>query len=245
LVRGPVASACLGLAGAGRLQEQGLIEDWARGRGLASALEVTTDVALLLGAGTPEGWGLAVVAGTGSIAHGLTPDGRTARAGGWGHLLGDEGSAYWLAVAGLRAVAAAADGDGPQTCLTPRLLGALGLTEPQDLIPTVYADGYDRAALAALAPLVLSAAAEDAVAAEIVDGATRALAGAAAAVARRLGWVGAAVPLALGGGVFLGNADYCRRFLAALEAAGVRAAPVALVPEPAEGAVRLAAAGVA
>jgi N-acetylglucosamine kinase-like BadF-type ATPase len=124
---------------------------------------------------------------------------------------------------------------------TPRLLEALGLGQAQDLIPAVYADGRDRAALAALAPLVLSAADVDAVAADIVEAAARALADAAAAVARRLGWVGTAVPLALGGGVFLGDAGYRRRFLAALEAAGVHAAPVALVAEPAEGAVRLAA----
>src|SRR5207244_11602264 len=104
LPRVPVAAACLGLAGAARPEDQKVIQDWARAVSLAQAVEVTTDAAILLAAGTPEGWGLALVAGTGSIAYGRTADGRTARAGGWGYLMGDEGSAYAMVLAGLQAV---------------------------------------------------------------------------------------------------------------------------------------------
>ena len=85
---------------------------------LARHVEVTNDAAILLAAGTPDGWGVALVSGTGSIAFGRAPDGRTARGGGWGYLLGDEGSAYALVLAGLQAVARAADGRGEPTCLT-------------------------------------------------------------------------------------------------------------------------------
>ena len=115
---------------------------------LAHKIEVTTDAAILLAAGTPEGWGLALVAGTGSIAYGRMADGRRARAGGWGHLLGDEGSAYALVLAGLRAVARAADGRGPATVLTERFLAEMSLSRPQELVPAIYRGGADRAALA-------------------------------------------------------------------------------------------------
>ncbi|HEX4590317.1 MAG TPA: N-acetylmuramic acid 6-phosphate etherase, partial [Gemmataceae bacterium] len=79
-----VRCAVLGLAGADRPQEQSLVYAWAERFALAERVEVDNDAQLLLAAGTPEGWGIALVAGTGSIAFGRTPDGRTGRAGGWG-----------------------------------------------------------------------------------------------------------------------------------------------------------------
>jgi N-acetylglucosamine kinase-like BadF-type ATPase len=187
----------------------------------------------------PDGWGVAVVAGTGSMAFARSADGRTARAGGWGHLLGDEGSGYAVAVAGLRAVAHAADGRGPATVLTDRFLAAYGLSRPEELVGVVYRD-CDRAALAALAPLVLAAAdGGDAVAQSIVGGATAELASAAASAARQLG-LGPAFPVALAGGLLVSSAGFRARFLDALRDRGLTADPVATVHEPAEGAVRLA-----
>jgi N-acetylglucosamine kinase-like BadF-type ATPase len=234
-----VASACLGLAGAGRDDDRRVIEEWAARAGLADRIEVTTDVALLLAAGTPEGWGLALVAGTGSIAHGRTADGRTARAGGWGPLLGDEGSGYWLVMSALCAASRAADGRGPPTQLLGRLLGRLGLAEPQQLVRCLHRPEWDRPALAALAPVVFEAAeAGDGVASQLVEEGARELALAGAAVARQLGLGPGAVPLALAGGAFLAQLGYRERVLKGLADLGVEASPVALVPEPARGAVR-------
>jgi N-acetylmuramic acid 6-phosphate etherase len=241
LSRTPAAGACLGLAGAGREADRGLVRDWAARTNLAGRVEVTTDVALLLPAGTPAGWGVAVVAGTGSIALGRTADGRTARSGGWGHLLGDEGSGYALALGALQAVARAADGRGPATLLTDHLLRALGLGGPSELVPWLYQGGRERAELAALAPLVLGAAeAGDAVAEGLVEEGAQELAAAAAAVARQLGMADQEVPVALAGGALVGSPAYPERFLAALRAEGVHGGPVTSVAEPARGAVRLA-----
>src|SRR5262249_42000963 len=157
---------------------------------------------LLLAAGTPEGCGVALVAGTGSIAYGQAPDGRSARAGGWGYLFGDEGSAYALVLAGLRTVACAADGRGPPTALTERFLSKLGLGGPQQLVPIFYRGSWERASLAALASLVFEAAdAGDAVAAALLEQGARDLAAAAAAVVRQLGLEMHAVPMAFAGGV--------------------------------------------
>jgi N-acetylmuramic acid 6-phosphate etherase len=235
----PVTAACLGLAGAGRAEDQQVIQEWARAVRLAENIEVTTDAAILLAAGTPEGWGLALVAGTGSIAYGRKADGQTARAGGWGHLLGDEGSAYALVVAGLRAVARAADGRGIATTLTERFLAQLGLSRPQELVPAIYRGSLDRVALASWARLVLDAADDgDAVAIQIVDEAARELAHAAVAVAQMLNFDRTTIPLALSGGVLLASAGYRKRVLEALESLGVRADPITVVQEPAEGALR-------
>ncbi|HUR54577.1 MAG TPA: N-acetylmuramic acid 6-phosphate etherase, partial [Gemmataceae bacterium] len=156
--RRPVRAACLGLAGAGREADQAVVREWAARVALAADVRVIEDAALLLATESPDGWGVAVVAGTGSMAYARGSAGRTARAGGWGHLLGDEGSGYAIAIAGLRAAARSADGRAPATPLTDRLLAALGLTRPEELVAAVYRGG-DRAGLAALAPVVLEAAA--------------------------------------------------------------------------------------
>jgi N-acetylmuramic acid 6-phosphate etherase len=239
--RGPVASAWLGLAGADRPEDARLITDWATRVGLAARVEVSGDARLLLAAGTPAGWGVAVVAGTGSIAFGRSPDGRTSRAGGWGYLLGDEGSGYDLAVAALQAITRASDGRGPATALTERFLNHLGLRESSELVPAVYRGGRDRAALAALAPLVLaSAEAGDAVADAIVEEGAWELAEAVVAAARPLELERGPLPLALAGGLLLESERYRGRLLHALEELEVQVEPVELVREPAAGAVGLA-----
>jgi N-acetylmuramic acid 6-phosphate etherase len=239
--RATVTGACLGLAGAGREEDRGVIRDWAARVGLAATVEVTTDAALLLVAGTEEGWGVAVVAGTGSIAYGRAPDGREARAGGWGPLLGDEGSGYALALAGLRAVMAAADGRMPPTLLAERLLARLGLRQAQDLVAYVRG-GVDRASLAALAPLVLEAAEEEDETAEgIVDSAASQLAHTASAVVTKLGLDPTRLPLTLAGGLFVASESYRRAFCDLSKHFELVPSVLTMVEEPARGAVRLAA----
>jgi N-acetylmuramic acid 6-phosphate etherase len=235
-----VTAACLGLAGADRSWERSVLQEWAARVRLCERLELTSDGALLLAAGTPDNWGLAIVAGTGSIAVGRTADGRTARAGGWGYLLGDEGSGYRITLAALQAVAQAADGRGPATALTESFLRRLHLDAPQKLIQTVYGNDWDRARLAGLAPLVFAAAdAGDAAARHIVADAAEPLAQMGAAVARQLGWR-EAVPLALAGGCLLASAGYRDQVVRRLQGLGLMLAPITPVPEPALGAVRLA-----
>jgi N-acetylmuramic acid 6-phosphate etherase len=240
LPRRAVAAACLGLAGAGRHEDQERIRAWALRAGLAATAEVTADAPLLLAAGTPHGWGIALIAGTGSMAFGRSPSGQTARAGGWGYLLGDEGSGYALALAALRAVARMADQRGPATSLMDALLSRLGLKQPQELIAAIYRGGMDRPAIPSLAPVVLEAAdSGDEVARAIVQKGAEQLALTVAAVARQLK-LDSPVPLALAGGLLLASASYRQRLLQALADAHLRVEPVTLVPEPAEGAVRIA-----
>jgi N-acetylmuramic acid 6-phosphate etherase len=238
--RGKLAAATLGLAGVDRTEAAAVVRDWAARVQLSDRLEIANDATLLLAAGTPDGWGLAVIGGTGSIAFGRTPDGRFDRSGGWGYLLGDEGSAYGLALAGVRAVARAADGCAAPTRLTGEILSAMGLAEPLQMIHVVYQGIWDRARIATLAPLVLRLADEgDEVARAIVAHEANEIARTAAAVVRKLK-LPQRVPLAITGGALLKGENYRQQFLGALRAAGVNADPVTLVEEPALGAVRIA-----
>lgn len=241
LAQGPVAAAALGMAGVDHPDAVEVVRQIAERLQLAKRIEVVIDALLLLEAGTPDGWGLAIIAGTGSIAFGRTQDGRFDRSGGWGYLLGDEGSAFALGLNGARAVARASDGCARPTVLTEKILGFMGLREPLEMIDAVYRGPWDRAKLATIAPIVLAAAEEgDAVADQIVESEASELARTAAGAARKLNLPAEHVPLAVTGGVILNSLHYRNRFLAALRDVGICPEPVTPVEEPAEGAVRIA-----
>ncbi|HUT93125.1 MAG TPA: BadF/BadG/BcrA/BcrD ATPase family protein [Thermoguttaceae bacterium] len=238
---GTLAAAVLALAGWDREQNRQVLRRWADQRRLASRLRMVHDALPVLVAGSPEGWGVALISGTGSFAFGQTPDGRSTRAGGWGYLFGDEGSGYAIALAGLRAAAKSADGRAPATQLVDALLRRLDLRESPELIPAVYRFAEDRARIASLADVVTQAADQgDAQARAILDEATGELADMVAAVARRLGFSGGTFPLALTGGVLLGSERLRRALEAHLNSLGRGPASVACVREPVAGAVRLA-----
>jgi N-acetylmuramic acid 6-phosphate etherase len=239
--RQPVAVACLGLAGVGRPAERGQAEAWATAAALAERVVVVTDAELVL-AGEPP-WGVALIAGTGSLAIGRAPDGATTRSGGWGPLLGDEGSGYAVAVAALRAVARMADGRGPPTELEGRLTRRFGAADAAGLVTILGRPGTSRREIAAAATDVVAAAdAGDSVAAAILATAGDELATQVAVVARRLGLPAGGYPLRIAGGLAVHSPGLRARVIAALESAGCRPGQVTLVADPALAAARLAAA---
>lgn len=239
--RGSVLRACFGLAGAGRPVDQKVIRDWALRIHLAGEVEVTGDGALILPAGTPRGWGIAVIAGTGSIVTGRAPDGSISRAGGWGYLLGDEGSGYALVMDALKAVVRGADGRAGSTTLKESMLQGLNLQEPPQIVNAIHGGQWDRTALSRLAPVVVGAAdTGDKVAASIVDYHVRELALAIVTVAAHLKLSKEPVDLALAGGLLLGSASYRDRLLAQLKSDNFQLGTVTSVDEPAIGAVRIA-----
>lgn len=236
-----VAAAALGLAGVDRQEGLDVIRGWAELVQLSDRLTVANDATLLFAAGTPEGWGLAVIAGTGSIAFALDRQGKDARAGGWGYLLGDEGSAFRIGLVALRAACRAADGIGEPTSLLPTFLEKLDSPDPREFIPAVYRGSWDKAFIAGLAPLVLSAAADgDRVATRIMDEEARELARTAAGAVSAGGLPRDRLPVALTGGLVIHSAAYRERFLSELRACGIAPGPVGLVDEPVVGAVVLA-----
>jgi N-acetylglucosamine kinase-like BadF-type ATPase len=238
---GPVAAAVLGLAGSDRDENRKILHDWAAGRQLAGAFRVVNDALPIVAAGSPDGWGIGLISGTGSLCFGQAPDGRSARSGGWGYLFGDEGSAYGLAVAGLRAAAKAADGRGPQTQVLEGYMKALDIRKPADLVSSVYPFAGNRAKIASLASVVTAAAAaEDVVAGEIVDDGARELAVMVQAVAKKLDLDSAPFSLALTGGVLCANTALRSRLESHLLQLALTPTPVAIVDQPVAGAVKLA-----
>jgi N-acetylmuramic acid 6-phosphate etherase len=241
LPKSTVGSICLGLAGIDRQEGLDVIHGWANRQRVADRVRVANDATLLLAAGTPEGWGLAVIAGTGSIAFTQTPAGTPGRCGGWGYLLGDEGSAYSLALNALRVACRSHDGVLPPTALIDLLVKKMNLSGPPDFIPAVYRGAWDRSAIAGLAPLVLECAESgDALAKKIVTEQATELGRTAAQAVKAAGLHIQPVPVALAGGVLVNSASYRDTLLATLRDNGVPVGGVQLVPEPVLGAVVLA-----
>lgn len=153
----------------------------------ARRLEVVHDSVNALMGATAGRPGLIVIAGTGSVSRGMDGRGREIRAGGWGHLFGDEGSAYGIAREAIRAIAAELDGFGPPTGLTPLLLKRLGVTSAYELMEKYYSAEWSRDHMAGLAVWVNeSASAGDPVAERILKEAGTELASFAIALFRIL-----------------------------------------------------------
>lgn len=147
--------------------------------------------------------GINIVAGTGSIGYGER-QGKSARAGGWGEVFSDEGSAYWIAVQGLNAFSRMSDRRLAKGPLHEIFADHFGLAHDLDICGKIMGDGAHRDAIAALSKLVAAAAdAGDAIAADIFDRAAVALADIVDAIRRALGFeAGEVVRLSYSGGVF-------------------------------------------
>ncbi len=236
---------CGGLAG---VESAGLEEP------LTGALEehfgagrvlVTTDARIALAGaspGDPDGPGVVLIAGTGAIAYGRGGDGAEARAGGWGPLLGDEGSGYAIARQGLAAVVRDLDGRGPHTAIRDLLFASeRGVHTLEELLAKIYRSEGGAGDVAAYYPVVLSAARNgDAEARRILAEAGTELALAAITVVRKLALEKQTFPVSTVGGVFAAGELLLGPLAAALHAVapGARIGPPAYPPEI--GAIRLA-----
>ena len=238
---GDVEAICLGIAGVDREDEGAVVRGIMHRIGARSRVLVVNDALVALVAGAGERPGVVIICGTGSIAYGRNARQQAARAGGWGHVLGDEGSGYWIGRQALRAVARAADGRGPATTLTERVLNHFAVARPSDLVAEIYDRQLRHHALAQLARVVQQSRDEgDEVATQILEQAAHELVRAARPVVERLAMGDQAFDFVLAGGVFSGVpwlADELRRRLVGI-------APRSLVRrlevEPALGAVHLA-----
>lgn len=202
--------AWLGIAGIDRTHDHDTL--FPRLRTLAQVIHLTNDAELVLSA-LENALGVALIAGTGSIALGRNAHGTTARAGGWGHIVGDEGSGYDMGRQGLQAALRAIDGRGQKTILLELFLKLWNLDSADDLLGQIYPDD-SKARIAGLSTHVLRAAREgDEVARTIVQRAADELALAVKAVSDTLGFAQIPVPLALGGGILLHEPDFRRQVL--------------------------------
>ena len=146
------------LAGSANEAARSKILEFVETRLQISKSQLIHDGQAVLQAGTPDGWGLALVAGTGAVAFGQNLAGEIAVVGGWGYWFGDEGSAYWLGQQALRAISQASDGRGPSTKLTERVSDSLDISDPREILSALSRQGDVRSAIAGLAFFVCETA---------------------------------------------------------------------------------------
>ena len=239
---GVIPSAiCLGIAGVDRPGDEAVVRSIMGRIGYKARILVVNDALIALEAGVGAAPGIVIVSGTGSIAYGRDADGQASRAGGWGYVLGDEGSGYWIGRLALRAVVRHADGRGRVTSLTPRLLHHFGVAKAAELINKVYHEELAPRSIASLARYVQQSRDEgDLVAAGILNRAADELITAATAVMNRLELTDREFTFVLAGGMFHAVPWLCDQMQLLLPALARHSKVIRLEAEPALGAVRLA-----
>ena len=271
-------AACLGLAGADRDTERGIVENWAAHVQLAERVQVVNDAMPLLYADTtcvPEanrntandsdisqrdhnwgeglatakhacessqpsaGAGIALICGTGSLAFGCNGRGQTGRSGGWGHLLGDEGSGYRIGQAALSAIISWHDGRGPATALTTTVLDQLQLSKPHQLIDVVYGSDNPKSLIASLSPLVFAAVSHDLIAQQIIQRSVLDLSLLVTTLADRL-QMQDGLWLRLAGSILVSQTDFRDAVIREVQTSGLHPAEVSVVSDPVSGCVNMA-----
>lgn len=248
LAQEATAVACLGLAGVGVPADRDAIYGWAERAGIGRRVIVVPDGLVLFADAGAEPWGIVLIAGTGSLAL-ARPRGALLgaaeacdRCGGWGPILGDEGSGHAIGLAALKAAMRAADGRGPDTLLRAAVLRRFVASGPAELVAKIQSPGVGRREIAAVAREALAAAeANDAVATRIVADAATDLAAHVCTLADRGSFAAGGYPLRLAGGLLAGSAAF--RQLVVTELAVRNHAPgiVTVVADPAAAAARFAA----
>jgi N-acetylglucosamine kinase-like BadF-type ATPase len=230
---GLLDAVCVGTAGTGAPAQQAFLVKLLAPLTRLGTVVVVNDARLVLAAaGLTDG--IACVAGTGSIAVGML-DGREERAGGWGYLLGDEGSGYWVVREAVRELARREDSHAPIGGLGQVVLGLSQCPDFTSLLQSWY-ERPSPDAWAALAPAVMDC--EDVFAPAVRSAAALALAGIVAEVHQRLGARdGLAVVLA--GGLLIGHSGLAEETQRAVRSRAAVDVMVATEP-PVSGAVRLA-----
>jgi N-acetylglucosamine kinase-like BadF-type ATPase len=236
-----IRRAVLAVAGAADPAIRDQFLRWARASGLAEQVAVVPDVLPVLAAGTPDCYGVALVAGTGSVAFARAPDGRTIRCGGWGYLVGDDGSGYAIGRAAVRHTLDHIEANIGPSRLAPRVLESLDAQSVAALTTAIYRSPNPRAMMASLAPAVIQLAEEgDASALAIVESAGRDLADLAARAARSVALADQSFVVAAGGGILVGSMQIQDQVRSELNNLGLQC-ELEIVQEPLVGCLRLAA----
>ena len=199
LAAAQIEAVAAGIAGASATHSADWLDKVLR-PALPQALIVpSSDVEIALVGAHARREGILVLAGTGSVAYGINASGQAAQVGGWGYLIGDEGSGYWLGLQAIQAVTQAVDGRASETTLTEVILKTLALDMPRQLIAWLYRSETPRTPdIARLAPLVIAAAAVDPTARYILVHGAQALSDHVTALQQQLEMPNTAIALAGG-----------------------------------------------
>jgi len=199
---GPVADlAELLMAGVDFPSEVYELHRAAEARGWSARTIVDNDTFAVLRAGTAQGWGVAVVCGSGINCVGVSPDGKHARCPALGAITGDWGGGYDVGLAALMAAARSQDGRGPKTSLEKAVPRHFGLSSPGELAEEIHRHRVADKRLAELPPVVFREAAHDGVAAGIVERLADEVVAMARVALERLDLTSRPVEVLLGGGI--------------------------------------------
>jgi N-acetylglucosamine kinase len=237
---GDVTNVCAGIAGAGRRSVVRRVMVFLTEEFPAALTQVATDYEVALESAAGSGLGVVLIAGTGSVAFGRNAAGETARAGGYGPWIGDEGSAFDIGRRAVSAVARTRDTDAPVTMLAEMIPAALDCPDWDELMLRIMKNPDE--VFPKLFPAVAAAAnSEDSAAKEILFTSAIGLGNLAMIVIRRLGMKGEEFPLVKCGGVF-GHSRMLDTLLDSVLASGALRAKISrLEISPALGAARMAA----
>ena len=236
-----IARTCVGIAGGARPEVESVVRRLLS-EFVSGEIEVVGDMVIAMEAAFGAGPGVIVVAGTGSIAYGRNSEGRTARAGGWGFAISDEGSGHWIGRSAVAATMRAYDEAGAEGTngLLESIMKAWAVTTCEQVVIAANAAPD----FAALLPAVLSAAdAGDAMARSVLTQAGVELSALAKIVIGQLFGNEESVPMAVSGGVFCNCALVRQVFYDRSRAAYPHVLPKAAVADPATAALELARSG--
>jgi N-acetylglucosamine kinase-like BadF-type ATPase len=207
---------------------------------------VVNDVVGAWATATGAGPGVAAISGTGSNVFGVGPHGHPWRAGGWGQLLGDEGSGYWLGAQSIKAALCDRDASGPETALTDAVTAFFKVGSVEVLAAQVYSKPLTKGEIAAFAIETARLAERgDAVACELYRCAARELGKQITAVIRQTGLSGgtrsASFPVGLIGSAFKAGGVFVDPLTLAVEEAAPDARVSVVDMAPVAGSLLLAA----
>ena len=244
-----VARTCAGVAGGGRQEVSRVLRRMLAGM-VGGVIELAGDMEIAFEDAFGVGAGVIVISGTGSIAYGKNSRAETARAGGWGHAISDEGSGHWIGVAAIRAALRARD-RGDNSGLLKDLMNALGVQTVDELLVRVnetpapdFASLFPVVLSTALGPRVLSAAdTGDSIALQVLEYAGEELAKLAETVIKRVFSGGDEVYVSTHGGVLASSAQVKNSLVQHLRARDPRTRFLSREIDPAQGALERARRG--
>lgn len=202
---------CIGMAGASQKNNQEKTERVIRSIGFTCPVIITDDGSAALYGAFEDQPGIILISGTGSICYGKSSGDELHRCGGWGHLVGDEGSGFFVGRDVINAVLKSMDGRGPRTVLSGLLSEQYQLSTPEQILHYTYQGG--KSAISALAPLCEKAVVEgDTTALLILNRAAKELLSHIVSVSSHFGKGDHPIPLVLTGG-FLGKSEFLQKNL--------------------------------
>jgi N-acetylglucosamine kinase-like BadF-type ATPase len=243
-----VEVGCISLAGAGRSEEQRKVREWFRSQDLVNHVLITDDIEPIRYAPrretnpNPELWQncVTLIAGTGSIAKLYLAQGDIYRAGGWGYLLGDEGSGFAIGLEALKRICQDTDEGRSLSPVQTEILSRLNLSQPAELVGFAYSGDLPRPQISSLASEVLAFVDSDMDAKAIAFQAIGAWATLIRQLLGRAPERNLAYGLAIGGGIATHHPWMVEELVKLLRESNVAPQSVSIVKNPVMGALQIA-----